>query len=176
MILSRSSLHKIGWAMILSVCFALLMALTFKVNTVKSQVRLTERQILAARQDKDLLETEFETRANQHQLAEINHVQFGYGAPTPTQYVEGERQLAALSKPRAANAPAPIMVAVADEAKAAGLASLVSPITGKAETAEAPRQASAKPAARTASLATRLAQAEPSGKLSASIARGAARE
>ena len=116
MIVSRSGLQKVGWAVILTICGAMLLALTFKVNAVKSQVRLTERQILAVRQEKDLLETEFETRANQHQLTALNEVEFGYSAPTPGQYLDGERSLAELSKPRAVDAPTPVMVASADEA------------------------------------------------------------
>ena len=44
-----SRIRQIGWALVLAVCFALLLALTFKVNAVKSDVRLAERQIIAAR-------------------------------------------------------------------------------------------------------------------------------
>lgn len=135
MIVSRSGLQKVGWAVILTICGAMLLALTFKVNAVKSQVRLTERQILAVRQEKDLLETEFETRANQHQLTALNEVEFGYSAPTPGQYLDGERSLAELSKPRAVDAPTPVMVASADEAgksaaPAAERASAETPRTG----------------------------------------------
>ncbi len=80
----------------LAVCFALLLALTFKVNAVKSDVRLAERQIIAAQQAKLMLETEFETRASQQQLSDWNAVEFGYSAPRADQYLESERQLAAL--------------------------------------------------------------------------------
>lgn len=171
MIVSRSSLHKIGWAMILTICGAMLLALTFKVNAVKSQVRLAERQIVAARQERDMLETEFETRANQHQLAALNNVEFGYAAPTPGQYVEGERQLAGLSKARAANAPTPIMVASVDTAQQSALPAMVNPISGTAQAAEAPRAGKPKPAS-AASLSSRLSQVERP----AQPARGAARE
>ncbi len=157
MIVSNASLHKIGWAMILTICAALLLALTFKVNAVKSQVRLTERKILVLRQDKDLLETEFETRANQHQLASLNDVDFGYAAPTPGQYLDGERQLIALGKARPEGAPTPIMVASADTAKQSALADMVSPLTGKAMAAEVPKEATQKPAS-AAGLSTRLSQ------------------
>ena len=66
--LTRDRLRSIGWAAVLLTCFTFTVILTFKVNAVKSQVRLTERKILAIKQDKLLLETEFETRANQQQL------------------------------------------------------------------------------------------------------------
>ena len=160
MIVSNASLHKIGWAMILTICGAMLLALTFKVNAVKSQVRLTERQILAVRQDKDLLETEFQTRANQHQLASLNDVDFGYSAPTPGQYLDGERQLVALGKPRPEGAPAPIMVASVDTVKQSALTDMVSPLTGKAMAAEVPKGGPHKPAS-AAGLSTRLSAVNP---------------
>ena len=46
-----SRIRQIGWALVLAVCFALLLALTFKVNAVKSDVRLAERQIIAAQRE-----------------------------------------------------------------------------------------------------------------------------
>ena len=95
-----SRIRQIGWALVLAVCFALLLALTFKVNAVKSDVRLAERQIIAAQQAKLMLETEFETRASQQQLSDWNAVEFGYSAPRADQYLESERQLAALGTPR----------------------------------------------------------------------------
>ena len=75
-----SRIRQIGWALVLAVCFALLLALTFKVNAVKSDVRLAERQIIAAQRAKLMLETEFETRASQQQLSDWNAVEFGFAA------------------------------------------------------------------------------------------------
>ncbi|MEP7222995.1 MAG: hypothetical protein ABI673_10070 [Novosphingobium sp.] len=139
MIVTRSRMRSIGWAVILAVCGALTLALTFRVNAVKSQVRLAERQIVRAEQDKSLLETEFETRANQQQLTALNQVEFGYQAPTAQQYLENERQLAALSKPRSVDAPEPIMVATAnDRPEKSALVAMVNPLTGSAMAAEVP--------------------------------------
>lgn len=139
--LSRSRARSIGWAMTLVVCFALTIALTFKVNAVKSQVRLTERRIAALRTEKSLLETEFETRANQQQLTALNEVEFGYKAPTAGQYLESERQLAALGKPRGPGAPEMIRVAASQPpADDTGLPAMVNPLSGKAMAAEAPRR------------------------------------
>lgn len=107
-----SRVHQIGWALVLSVCFGLLLALTFRVNAVKSDVRLTERRIIAAQQAKLMLETEFQTRASQQQLADWNAVEFGYGAPRADQYLEHETQLAALGTPRGIDAPSPVRVAL----------------------------------------------------------------
>lgn len=141
--LTRDRIRSIGWAAILLVCFAMTMALTFRVNAVKSQVRLSERQIVALKREKLFLETEFETRANQQQLKALNDVEFGYQAPTAGQYLENERQLAMLGKPRGPGAPAPIQVAKAGEVEATPtLVAMVSPLSGplsaKALAAEVP--------------------------------------
>jgi hypothetical protein len=112
--MTRDRVQSLAWALIISVSFALLLALTFRVNAVKSQVRLLDRRIVALKQEKSLLETEFQTRANQQQLAALNDVDFGFKAPTAAQYIEGEQQLASMSKPAAPDAPAPILMASAE--------------------------------------------------------------
>lgn len=109
--LTRDRMHTIGWGMTLVICLALTLALTFRVNAVKSEVRLADRRIAALQQEKVFLETEFQARASQQQLKAFNDVDFGYQAPTAEQYLENERQLAALGKPRSPDAPAPIRVA-----------------------------------------------------------------
>lgn len=143
--LTRDRVRSIGWAALLVICFTLLVALTFRVNAVKSQVRLTERQIVAVKQDKMLLETEFETRSNQQQLKSLNDVEFGYQAPTAGQYLENERQLASLGKVRGPDAPSPIRVAsaapVSDDSV---LPAMVSPLTGRAMAAEVPKEGNRK--------------------------------
>jgi hypothetical protein len=160
--LTRDRVRSIGWAVILTICAAFTMALTMRVNAVKSQVSLAERQIVALRQEKTMLETEFETRANQQQLKALNDVEFGYQAPTPGQYLEGERQLASLSKPRSPGAPSPIRVATASPLDdTPTLVAMVSPLTGKALAAEAPARGMHKQGpsiAGAARLADRLSQ------------------
>lgn len=139
-----SRLRKIGWAAVLLSCTAFYLGLHLKVNSVKSEVRQAERRIVALRNDKLLLETEFQTRANQQQLATWNEVDFGYKAPTADQFLEGERQLASFGTPRAKGAPEPIMVANAPAGGApAAFPSMVSPITGQAVAAEVPREETA---------------------------------
>lgn len=158
--LTRDRMRSIGWAAVLLTCFTFTVALTFKVNSVKSQVRLVERQIVALRQDKLLLETEFQTRANQQQLRTLNEVEFGYQAPTAGQYLEGERQLASLGKQRGPNAPSPIRVAHNTvPAEVAGLPAMVSPLTGKAMAAEV-KADSSEPRVTTATLRDRLSRVE----------------
>ena len=130
--LTRDRLASIGWVSILVSCGALTTVLMLRVNAVKSQVQLAERHIVELQREKQFLETEYETRANQQQLASLNDLDFGYKAPGATQYLESERQLAVLGKPRGPDAPAPILMASADaEAAAAALPAVFSPITGK---------------------------------------------
>lgn len=124
-----SRLRQIGWAMALGLVFVLFAALSFRVSAVKSDVIRAERQIIALTQENMRLETEFETRANQQQLANWNAVDFGYIAPRADQYLENERQLASLSQPALPDAPSPIRVARADVP--AEMPAMVSPLTGK---------------------------------------------
>jgi len=132
MMRAGSRLRQIGWALALAICLTLFLALTFRVNAVKSDVRLAERKIIALEREKLLLETEFETRANQQQLANLNRIEFGYQAPKANQYLEGERQLASLGTPRRADAPDPIRVARAPIPNDKGLfPMMVSPLTGE---------------------------------------------
>ena len=156
--LTRDRVRSIGWALVLTICGGLLLALTFRVNAVKSEVRLAERELVALRQEKLFLETEFEARSNQQQLKALNDVEFGYEAPRAEQYIEGERQLLALGKPRGPGAPKPIRVASAatgDEQSA--FPAMVSPLTGKAIAAEIPAEGARKPVD-TSSLNRRLAR------------------
>ncbi|MFO1254439.1 MAG: hypothetical protein U1E37_02070 [Sphingomonadaceae bacterium] len=158
--LTRDRLRQVGWAAVLLTCFTFTVILTFKVNAVKSQVRLAERQIVAVKQQKLFLETEFEARANQQQLKSLNDVEFGYAAPTAGQYLEGERQLAALGKARGPDAPDPIRVAsAARPAEESSIPAMVSPLTGKAMAAELPRDGERRPVT-AANLGDRLSHVE----------------
>ncbi len=133
MMVSANRFRSIGWIALLLVCATLVMVLAFRVNGLRSQVHRTEQQIVALRKEKLYLETEVETRANQQQLKLWNDVEFGYVAPTASQYLANERQLAAFSKPDEPDAPAPIRVASVDDAVAAQAAfpAIVSSLTGE---------------------------------------------
>lgn len=130
--LTRDRVQSIGWISVLLVCGAMTLGLGLRVNAVKSQVRQTERSVVALRQDIDQLETEFQTRSNQQQLKAINDIDFGYQAPRAEQYIEGERRLAALGIPRGPGAPEPIRMAHGDNGPVNDnpLVAMVSPITG----------------------------------------------
>lgn len=138
--LTRDRVHSIGWMTVLLVCGVLSLALMLRVNAVKSQVAGSEKRIVYLQRDIDFLQTEFQTRSNQQQLKELNDVEFGYEAPRAQQYIEGERQLAALGKAPSPGAPAPIRYAsvdkLADEEDAgSSLMAMVSPVTGAAAAA-----------------------------------------
>lgn len=134
--LTRDRVHSIGWISVLLVCGALTIGLTLRVNAVKSQVHDAEKRIVWVQQDINFLETEFQTRSNQQALKELNELEFGYKAPTAGQYIEGERQLAALGMPVGPGAPAPIRYANAEttgedgQSDNGGLLAMVSPVSG----------------------------------------------
>ncbi|MFZ9395148.1 MAG: hypothetical protein ACO25F_03685 [Erythrobacter sp.] len=133
--MSGSRLRQIGWLVVLAVCACLFLALSFQVHAVKSEVLLAERQIIALERETLMLETEFEARANQRQLAEWNEVEFGYQAPRADQFLESELQLASLGSPIGPGAPSPIRVARADapagSTSGAAPKAMVSPVSGR---------------------------------------------
>lgn len=132
--LTSDRIRSIGWASVLLICGALTVGLTLRVNAVKSQVHDTERRIVWVQQDIDFLQTEFQTRSNQQALKELNDLEFGYKAPVAAQYIEGERQLAALGMAAGPGAPQPIRYANADkpasQENGSGLLAMVSPVAG----------------------------------------------
>jgi hypothetical protein len=128
---ARSRLRRIGWLVVLALCTALYLLLHLQVQGVRSEVIRAERRIVQLEQEKLLLETEFETRANLLQLAAWNRVDFGYTAPSAAQFLENERQLVSFGSPRAAGAPEPIRVARGGTEDAPAFPKLVSPMSGK---------------------------------------------
>lgn len=118
--MSSNQARSLGWMAVLAICLALVTILSFKVHAVKSEVLLAERQIITLERETLLLETEFETRASQRQLAQWNAVEFGYEAPRAGQFLDGERQLASLGQRLGPDAPAPIRLARADPATTPG--------------------------------------------------------
>ncbi|TRD10713.1 hypothetical protein FGU71_01750 [Erythrobacter insulae] len=138
MIVTNTQMRSLGWAALLAVCVGMFVVLSLRVHAVNSEVHLAERKIVALKRETLLLETEFQTRASQRQLANWNSVEFGFEAPRADQYLDNERQLASLGQPRGPDAPNPIRVARADTGNAAARAAqdreMVSPLTGEAIT------------------------------------------
>lgn len=108
---------KLRWIIAIALALTGLVMLTFRVNAVKSEVRELETRIIAAEQRTMLLETEFQTRASQRQLASWNALEFGYAAPRADQYIDDRRELASLGEPLGRDAPSPIRVARAAVAR-----------------------------------------------------------
>lgn len=135
MMITSNQMRSLGWAVLLAFCLGMFVVLSLSVHAVKSEVLLAERKIIALERETLLLETEFETRASQRQLANWNSVEFGFEAPRADQYLEGERQLAELGQPMGPNAPSPIRVAKADLAEGSAIEApereVESPITGE---------------------------------------------
>ncbi len=132
--ITGSRLRQIGWAAAMIACFGLFLGLSFRVHAVKSEVLLAEREIIALKRETVELETEFQTRASQRQLADWNAVEFGYQAPRADQYLENERQLASLGSPRGPMAPTPVRIARANPGEGAAPVRerrMVSPLTGE---------------------------------------------
>ena len=128
----QSRLRRIGWLAALGLCALFYLGLHLKVHAVRSDVVNAERQIVALEEKRLLLKTEFETRASQQRLAQLNRVEFGYVAPGVGQFVENERMLAAFGSPRSPGAPEPIRVAGAASGEGAPpFPKLVSPLTGR---------------------------------------------
>jgi hypothetical protein len=129
---AQARIRRLGWIAVLALCTALYLMLHLKVHAVKSDVIRSERQIVRLEQENLLLETEFESRANLLQLSAWNQVDFGYTAPTASQFIENQRQLASFGTPRSPGTPEPIRVArTGGGGEMPNFPKLVSPLTGK---------------------------------------------
>lgn len=166
--MTGSQMRSLGWAAVLAICLGMFAALSVRVHAVKSEVLLAERQIVALKRERMLLETEFETRASQRQLVEWNAVEFGYAAPRADQFLDGERQLASLGQPIGPNAPAQIRLARADSSEDDGdtpinlqQAAMVSPLSGEKVTLASAAQSGDTSAAFADAFADFLIEASP---------------
>jgi hypothetical protein len=99
--------------------FALMMALTVRVNAVKSEVRLADRQIEQLRRRR-CCSTPSSRPAPASSSSPPSTMWTSVSGAQAGQYLENERQLAALGKPRSPDAPDPIRVASAASAGEGG--------------------------------------------------------
>lgn len=136
--LTRDRVRSLGWICVMVVGLAVFVALTLRVNAVKSEVHSADRSIASLERQINFLETEFQTRSNQQALKQLNALEFGYKAPGAGQYIEGERQLAALGAAPGPDAPAPIRYASVDtdlpsegaREEGGSLLAMVNPVSG----------------------------------------------
>jgi len=111
----QAKLRRVGWIALLAILTGLYLMLHLRVQALHSEVVRTEWRIVALEQEKLLLATEFETRANQMQLAAWNQVDFGYVAPTAGQFLDQERHLASLGAGAVIPDGSAVMLANAEE-------------------------------------------------------------
>lgn len=138
MTMTGSRRRQIGWGAVLAVCITAFIVLSVTVHAVRNEVVLADREIIMLKKKKQRLETEYQARASQHQLAQWNAVDLGYQAPRADQYLDARTQLADLGLPARPDAPSPIRVARAQLASADGTPDavpakrdMVSPVSGQ---------------------------------------------
>lgn len=141
MLMAARKLQGIGLVLLVLIFAMMLYPVSLKVAATRSELARINQQIDRTESNIRYLESELAVRASMRQLEQWNADTFGYSAPSASQYLENERQLASLGRvPRArgANEVAPVLmamvspVAIPDKAKST-------------ETAAAPA-AAAKPA------------------------------
>ncbi|MEM1196621.1 MAG: hypothetical protein AAGH57_10995 [Pseudomonadota bacterium] len=133
MLMTASRLRQIGWGVVLGLCVAAFAGLSLTVHAVRSEVLVADGKIVRLEKQRQRLETEFQTRASQRQLAQWNNVDLGFVAPRADQYMDKGQRLADLGQRAGPGAPLPIRVARLDRSARAQAErrEMVSPITGK---------------------------------------------
>lgn len=149
MLMAARKLQGIGLVLLVLLFAMALYPVSLKVAATRSELTRIERKIDRTQANIRYLESELAVRASMRQLEQWNADSFGYSAPSASQYLASERQLASLDglpRARGANEVAPVLMA------------MVSPV-GTPE----PAAAAAKPApAPSAEKPVVLAQAETS--------------
>jgi len=130
--------RRIGWGVCIACAFIAVAILSLNVHAVRSDVLKADARLADLEAKKQRLETEFQVRAGQHQLARWNRFDLGYVAPRADQYIDTSVQLAQLGQPAGPDAPSPIRVARASRGDGgAGFGPdgearpMVSPISGR---------------------------------------------
>ena len=133
MLMTPNRRRQLIWGLALALGLAIFVALSLRVHMVRNDVLRADIDIVALKKKKQRLETEFQARASQHQLARWNRVDLGFVAPRADQYLEGRKQLAELGQGLGPGAPSPIRVAKAELGNSERFASrnMVSPISGR---------------------------------------------
>lgn len=144
MLMAARKLQGIGLVLLVLVFAMALYPVSLKVAATRSELTRIERQIDRTQANIRYLESELAVRASMRQLEQWNADSFGYSAPSASQYLESERQLASLDglpRARGANDVAPVLMA------------MVSPVGTPAPAAAAAEKPAAKPAAKPVVLA-----------------------
>lgn len=115
MLMAARKLQGIGLVLLVLVFAMALYPVSLKVAATRSELTRIERQIDRTQANIRYLESELAVRASMRQLEQWNADSFGYSAPSATQYLESERQLASLDglpRARGANEVAPVLMAM----------------------------------------------------------------
>lgn len=150
MLMAARKLQGIGLVLLVLVFAMMLYPVSLKVAATRSELAQINQQINRTRDNIRYLESELAVRASMRQLEQWNAETFGYSAPSASQYLANERQLASvgrLPRARGANDVAPVLMA------------MVSPVAlpEKAKPAAAAPDAPAAPAAAVKPAAIKLA-------------------
>jgi hypothetical protein len=139
MLMAARKLQGIGLVLLVLIFAMMLYPVSLKVAATRSELTRVERQIDRTRANIRYLESELAVRASMRQLEQWNAESFGYSAPSASQYLANERQLASLDglpRARGANDVAPVLMA------------MVSPVGAPAATPGVTGDEGAKPAAK----------------------------
>lgn len=105
-------LYGLGWLALVFMVLLLLYPLSLRVATVRSDLMAVDAAIVEERRQISYLEANLSAYANRENMQIWNEVEYGYEAPGPRQYLEGERALAQLGG--GVDARAPVLVSVAE--------------------------------------------------------------
>lgn len=146
MLMAARKLQGIGLVLLVLIFAMMLYPVSLKVAATRSELTRVERQIDRTRANIRYLESELAVRASMRQLEQWNAESFGYSAPSASQYLANERQLASLDglpRARGANEVAPVLMAMVSPVGATA----ATPATNKDETVKpaATKRATVKP-------------------------------
>lgn len=142
MLMAARKLQGIGLVLLVLIIAMMLYPVSLKVAATRSELARINQQIGTTRDNIRYLESELAVRASMRQLEQWNAETFGYSAPSASQYLANERQLASIGRlPRArgANDVAPVLMAM--------VSPVALPETAKPAAASDTAVAAAKPAA-----------------------------
>lgn len=107
-------LRKLGWPMLFGVCGLTIHVMGLYVAPLRTELRTVEKKIQERKGQIAYLEAEMSSRASLDRLNLYNQMLYGYEAPRPDQYLNGEQALASLGGKAVGGEP--VMTAIATEA------------------------------------------------------------
>ncbi|MEQ1509251.1 MAG: hypothetical protein ABL909_02465 [Sphingopyxis sp.] len=115
MMFAARKLQGIGLIMLLTICALIVYPISLRVSATRAELQRVEREIAETKQQNRMLEGDIAVLANLHQLDRWNSEFFAYTAPTSSQYLSGERDLASLNSlrpPRGGMPQQPVLAAL----------------------------------------------------------------